>query len=318
MMRPSNSAWMLVFACAVAGSAAAADRDHKTTDRYPAAEGKRLALDAGNLDVRVRAADVHEIEVTTDLRIGGVGAEKADNWITRHTPVVEDAEDRLSITVQPGKSGFLGFGHLTARARLGAVVPSFLIPDITTTGGSIRVRGDFPLARPLLLRSSTGDMELNGAAGAVDIRSASGDTRIDVIRPLDRIFARTSSGNINLSGGAREAEVDTASGSVWLENLSGSALVVTSTGRITLRWDRLDPEHTVKVRSSSARVQLFLPDTVSPRGALTTTGGNIRCDLPGSVNEAGDTVELSGDGPELLVETASGAIIVSHWLSSEP
>lgn len=307
---------LLIALCLTALSATAAQREHSVTETFAAPDGIRIVIDTASVDIRLRTADVSQVEVASDFRISGVGEERAERYIASHVPTTKVAEGRITVTVSPGKSGFLGLGTLTARARLGFLTPGHVIPDITTTSGSITIRGDLPNAQPLYLRSATGDMELIGAASAVDIRSASGDARLELIRPADRIFARTSSGNLDLSGGAREVHADTASGSVWMENLSGNTEVVTSTGKITLAWDRLDADHRVVVRSDSGRIRLTLPDNVSPRGSLRTIGGSVRSDFPGIVNEAGDTVTLSGDGPELMIESASGDIVLeagSWW-----
>jgi len=296
--------------------ATAAQREHSRTEGFAAPDGTHVVIDTASVDIRLRTADISEVEVASDLRISGVGEERAERYISSHTPTTEVAEGRITVTVNPGKSGFLGFGTLTARARLGFLTPGHVIPDITTTSGSITIRGDLPNAQPLYLRTATGDMELIGAASAVDIRTASGDARLELIRPAERFFARTSSGNLNLSGGAKEVHADTASGSVWMENLSGNTDVVTSTGKITLTWDRLDADHRVVVRSDSGRIRLTLPDNVAPSGSLRTIGGTIKSDFPGIVNEAGDAVTLSGDGPELLVESASGDVVLeagSWW-----
>jgi len=294
--------------CLSAEVVPAAQREHSGTETFTAPDGTRVIIDTATVDIRLRTADVTEVEVATELRISGVGEERAERFISSHIPTTEVADGRITITVNPGRLGFLGLGTLTARARLGFLVPGHITPDITTTGGSISIRGDFPGARPLYLRTATGDMELVGAAAAVDIRSASGDARLELLRPLDRFFARTSSGNLSLSGGAREVHADTASGNIWMDNLSGNAEVVTSTGRITLTWDRLESENRVIARSDSSRIRLTLPEGVSPRGSLRSIGGSIRSDFPGTVNEAGDTITLSGDGPEIMAESASGDI----------
>jgi len=302
---PIVAAVILVLA---AGSLPAAQRDFSGTETFSAPDGTRVVIDTANVDIRIRTADVNEVEVATELHISGVGEERAERFISSHMPATEVEVGRISITVSPGRSGFLGFGTLTARTRIGFLMPGYVIPDITTTGGSISVRGDFPNARPFYLRTATGDMEFVGAAASVDIRTASGDARLELLRPLDRFFARTSSGNVSLSGGAREVHVDTASGSVWMDNLSGNTEVITSTGKITLTWDRLEPEHRVVVRSDSSRIRLTLPEGTAPRGSLRTIGGSVRSDFPGIVNDASDTVTLSGDGPEILVESASGDV----------
>ena len=290
------------------GQAMAAQKDIATTESFPSAESKHLEVDAADLDVRLRTADVDVIEADLLLHIGGTGEDKAQRWIDNHTPEFTDSVDRLQITVVPAKSGFLWFGSLSARARLSLLVPDELVPDITTTSGAIQIRGDFPNAHPLHLRTSTGNVEMDGAAASIDFRSAGGDAQIKVIRPLESFFARTSSGDVSLVGGARTARVDTASGRISLQNLSGDAEVSTSTAKIILRWDRLDAGSTVRVRSSSGSVQLVVPEGVSPQGTITTTTGSVRSELPGEVVEGGMTLRLSGDGPTFDIETASGEI----------
>ena len=301
----------LIFGLSMAVASApamAAQKDVATTKSFPSAESKHLKVDAADLDIRIRTADVNVIEADLLLHIGGTGEEKAQRWIENHTPEFTDSVDRLEITVVPAKSGFLWFGSLSARARLSLLAPDEIVPDITTTSGGIQIRGDFPNARPLHLRTSTGNVEMDGAAASIDFRSAAGDAQIKVIRPLENLIARTSSGDVSLVGGARAARVDTASGRISLQNLSGDAEVSTSTAKIILSWDRLDPGATVRVRSSSGSVQLIVPAGVSPQGTITTTTGSVRSELPGEVVEGGMTLRLSGDGPTFDIETASGEI----------
>ncbi len=286
----------------------AAQKDLDQTDRFPSTEGKVVEVDAADLDLRIRTADVDSIEVNTLLHIGGTGDDKGQRWIENHTPVFTDGEDRLQVVVDPGKSGFLGFGSLSAKARLALLVPGRVIPDLTTTSGNIQVRGDFPDARPLRLRTSSGNIEFVGAAVSLEARSAGGDAQIEVIRPLESFFAMTSSGEVRLVGGTREARVDTASGAIRLENLSGGVDVTTSNGKITLSWDRLEPGQNIRIRSSSGRVQLVVPGDVNPQGTLRTTTGSVRSELPGEVTADGTTLVLQGDGPTFDVETASGEI----------
>jgi hypothetical protein len=304
----SPAAWSIAVVAALAVPGSAAQREHTGVETFAAPPETRLVVDSATVDIRLRTGDVDEVEVATELRISGVGEERAEQFIESHMPATTISDGRITVTVKPGRLGFLGLGTLTARSRVELLVPHHVIPDITTTGGSISLRGDLPEARPLYLRTATGDMELLGAAAAIDIRTASGNTRLDLVRPLERLFARTSSGNLDVAGGAREVHADTASGSVWMNNLSGDAEVVTATGRITLSWDRLDTDHRIVVRSDSGRIRVTVPEHTSPRGGLRTIAGRIRSDFPGTVNDAGDTISLTGDGPEILIESASGDV----------
>jgi hypothetical protein len=316
-MLPAAASVVLTVA---ASTAWAAQREHSGVQSFAAPVDTRLVVDAATVDIRLRTGDVDEVEVATELRISGVGEDRAEQFIAAHMPSAEVEDGRISVTVKPGRLGFLGLGTLTARSRLDLLVPHHVIPDITTTGGSISLRGDLPEARPLYLRTATGDIELLGAAAAIDIRTASGNTRLDLVRPLERLFARTSSGNLDVTGGAREVHADTASGSVWMNNLSGDAEVVTATGRITLSWDRLETGNRVVVRSDSGRVRVTIPEGTSPRGSLRTIAGHVRSDFAGLVNDAGDTISLTGDGPEIHIESASGDVTLeagTWWGGSE-
>jgi hypothetical protein len=288
----------------------AAQRDLDLHEDFPAADGKQLDIDAEDLDLRVRVADVESIGVAVELHISGTGGDTAERWIESRTPTFRDSAERLQIEVAPEKTGWLGLGKLTARARLGILTPAFVLPDLTTTSGNISVHGDFPRAEPLFLRSASGTVSLVGAAVSVDARTVEGDIDVEVIRPLASFVASTSSGNVRMVGGSREVSSSTASGNIWLENLSGSLEATTATGKVTVTWDRLGPEQKVRIRSSSGRVHLMIPRGVSPRGRLTTTTGSVRSELPGEVVGDGSTLQLAGDGPEFDVETASGEIVL--------
>lgn len=300
-----------VLICTV-GAGEAAKRNIDLTRRYPITTGDRLVVDAAGSKLVVRVADIEEAVITSHLRISGVSQETADAWVDAVTPQVTRGEGQLGIVVSPAKKGTLSLAHLTAKARLLVAVPGAVVPDLTARSGDISVRGDFASADPLRLRTAGGRMEMTGAAASLDIRSTSGDARIVVVRPLARLFARTASGNVSVTGGLREAHVDTASGDISLDGLSGPVDLSTSSGKVFLRWDRLDTAAEVHIRSTKGRVEIVIPDTVDPSGELRTTTGEVRCELPATVTEEGHVVTLNGTGPRFDVESTSGLIILGH------
>lgn len=294
---------------AVAASAAAAERHLDESSRYQFEAGKRLVVDVEDQEVEVRVADIDEIRVRLELAISGVGAHKAESWIAAQTPSIVDGPDELVVSSHPSKTGFLALGYLTSRARLRVLVPPGAGCDISTAGGSITLRGDLSAADPLQLRSATGAISFVGTAPAIDVRTVSGEVRLELLRATRSLFARTSSGSVTLAGGAASAEVDTASGDVHLDNLSGSATVATTTGRIALRWVDTTQSDRISVRSTSGSVALTLPASADPAGSITTTGGTISGDLAPA--DSGQPVrQLAGVGPRLEVETASGDVTV--------
>lgn len=290
----------------------AAQRDLDKTWRVPVTAGERIIVDGANADVTVRAGDVLQAVVTAELHISGVSEETADSWLRDNTPNIDTANDHVRIALAPFHKGLFSLAHLTARANLSLVAPISVVPDVTTRNGDISLRGDFPSADPLRLRTADGKIEMTGAAISVDVRTTGGDARVEVVRPLERLFARTANGNVTLTGGAREVHVDTASGDVWLNNLSGNAEVTTSSGKITLHWDRMESTNTVRIRATKGTIRLIVPDNVSPQGELRTTTGQIHCSLQAKVAKDGRVVTLEGDGPRLDVESATGEIILGH------
>ncbi|RLE19778.1 MAG: hypothetical protein DRJ65_19640 [Acidobacteria bacterium] len=290
------------------GPADSAVREFFGSDSFVVSDGKQVVVNVWDVDVFVRAADTPMVRCTTDLRIAGTGAEKADQWIAARVPKFTENDKGLILTLEPGEEGFLGIGAFTRRRRVGLLIPHPVIPDLTTSSGTIAIEGDFLAADPLRLRTGSGSISFDGAAKSLEIRTTSGKTEVRVVRPLNRFWVRTSSGPVNLTGGALEVEVETASGDVSLAALSGSAVVTSVGGNLDLDWDHLGPDAVVTIRSLKGDITVTMPHSIRPSGILTTTSGAIKSEFPGEVNEKGDTVTLTGDGPRLEIETASGAI----------
>ncbi len=304
---------LVVVACLLSLAvwpAEGAVREFFGSDSFVVRDGGQVVVNVWDVDLFIRAADTPMVHCTTDLRIAGTGAEKADQWISTRVPKFTESDSGLSLNLDPGDEGFLGIGAFTRRRRLGILIPHPVIPDLTTSSGAITVEGDFFNGDPLRLRTGSGSISFDGAAIALEVRTTSGETEVRVVRPLNRFWARTSSGAISLHGGAREVEIETASGDVTLSALSGSAAVISVGGSLVLDWDSLPSDAVVTIRSLKGDLTVTLPHSVRPQGVLTTTAGEIKSEFPGEVNEAGDTITLAGDGPRLKLETASGAILL--------
>jgi len=298
----------------------AAVREYFGSDDFLVPDGHEVVVNIWDIDLFVRAAAGPMVHCTTDLRIAGTGADKADQWIAARVPKFSESENGLDLNLDPGHEGFLGIGAFTRRRRIGILIPYSLIPNLTTSSGTISIDGDFFNADPLQLRTGSGSIDFDGAAIAIEVRTTSGQTSVRVVRPLDHFLVRTSSGPVRLIGGAHSVEIETASGDVSLSALSGSASVTSVGGTLILDWDNVNPDTTISLRSLKGDITVTLPRGTHPQGMLTTTSGTIKSGFPGEVNEAGDTVTLVGDGPRLEIETASGAILLREnrgWFAPE-
>jgi DUF4097 and DUF4098 domain-containing protein YvlB len=294
----------------VAANAAAAERNEVIDRSFPATAGKVVLIDAGALDISVRSAEISEIRLHVELAAGAFKDTQATAWIDAHRPTIEDGDSQLKV-VAPDPGGIDLFkGVVITRARVELVLPPAVKPDLSTSSGSIRVEGEFPGGEPLRLRSASGDIDLNGWAPDMEVRSTSGDLQLRVARAVDHLLGRSASGSIFFAGGARNARCDTASGDIHLDGLLGPTEIATTSGNISASFDALPADSAVTVTSSSGRVRLTLPPGTKPQGTLATTRGEIRSSFTGTTGPEEQKLTFTGDGPKVDVTTTSGMIQV--------
>ena len=292
----------------VAGTAVAADKNEVINQTFPATPGKVVLVDAGALDLFVRAADIPDIRVHVELAAGAFKAAQATQWIDSHRPTFEDSEGQLRILAHDPGGVKLFKGVVVSKARMELVLPLTVSPDLSTTSSTMRVEGEFSDARPLRLRSASGDIELSGWAPDVEVRTTSGSVTLKAARAFDRLLARSASGMIALTGGARSVRCDTSSGAVSLAGLLGPLAVVTTSGDMTLAFDAIPPEAEVRLSSASGRVRLTLPPGTQPGGEVASVRGEIRSVYPGTSPANEPRLKLSGTAPKLTITTTSGKI----------
>ena len=182
-------------------------------------------------------------------------------------------------------------------------------------GGGLRVRCSksskpivvrCPEGTDLVLGTVSGNVQVQGPAGAVKVATVSGDIRVDSAASLD---VRTKSGNVEVGncegdcgvvvtsstvkiGEAGRAKVAAVSGRVEVEKLK-DAKVQTVSGKVDLG---ARGGGQVLVQTVSGNVDVSVPSERRPSTALKSFSGRIKCDC-----EAGD------DG-EVRIRTMSGAI----------
>ena len=267
-------------------------------------------MDAGPLDVTVRASDIPDIRLKIELVADALTEKKAIAWLDAHRATVQDTADELRITA-PNPPGINLFkGVLVTRAHIELTLPLNVRPDLSTASGSLRVAGEFPDARPLRLRTASGDSELTGWAPEIEARSTSGDISLHASRAFERLMARSASGSIELTGGARNVRCDTSSGDVRLSGVLGPVGIATTSGNIATRFDALQPGDEIHITTTSGRVALSLPPGSQPGGELISTKGEIRSSYPGLSDPKTIRLGLSGSGPKVFVTTSSSRIEV--------
>jgi DUF4097 and DUF4098 domain-containing protein YvlB len=292
----------------LAMSAAAAEKREEITKSFPYQEGKLVFVDAGPLDLSVRVSEINEIRVRVELVAGAFMASQATAWIEASRPTIEDKDGELRI-VAPSPGGVKIFkGVLITRAHIELVVPPRVLPDLSTSSGTLRAEGEFLGGKPMRLRAATGAIELTGWAPEIEGRSTSGDLTLRASRAIDKLMLRTASGSVLLIGGARSVRCDTSNGKIRLEGLIGPAGIATTSGSVTARFDSIAATDEIRISTTSGRVDVTLPPTSAPGGEIVSSKGDIRSKYAGHADPQGGKLQLAGAGVKVFVTTSSGRI----------
>jgi hypothetical protein len=180
--------------------------------------------------------------------------------------------------------------------------------------GSVDYSVEVPAGVPVTVKSSSGQVQVDGTSGPVDVSTSSGSVRVsNLAGPLQ---VQTSSGSVNLTNVSGEVRATTSSGSVSGTQLQHIARAQTNSGSVSLESVFADA---TQVTTSSGKVSLkLLPGSavqldvhsehgsVAPRGGLQLQNGVTRRDtLTG-------TIGTPAPGATLTVRTQSGDVVVSE------
>jgi hypothetical protein len=202
-------------------------------------------------------------------------------------------------------------GYSNCRGTIALKVPPGMALDLRSGSGDCRIDGD-TAGMPATCDTGSGDVEIHGAARSVTADTGSGDVRIRLAARAEKVKIDTGSGDVDFQGEAGEFEGDTGSGGITAMGLTGSARFDTGSGDVKAGWERLPAGTSVTADTGSGGVQLTLPAGTALSGLLGSSSGEIRCDFPGTLSSREKRYELSGGGgsASVRVKTGSGDITI--------
>ncbi len=178
-----------------------------------------------------------------------------------------------------------------------------------------------PTGSNIRLQSQSCDVTVTGEAQLVDVRTASGNIRLDETR--GKTLAQTASGDVSISSAGAGVDVRTASGDVQVGPVAGDALIHTTSGDIRLGAVAAN----LSARSVSGNVRVS--DAVSGQAEVNAVSGDVEIGVHAgtlaaihlsTVSGHTDTdFEVTGEAPdgdapvlEITVKTTSGDIRLHH------
>jgi DUF4097 and DUF4098 domain-containing protein YvlB len=175
-----------------------------------------------------------------------------------------------------------------------------LIVKVDHPNAEVRVRLQAPEGSALRAKTASGDVRTRGRLGDTDLKSASGDVKLDWVGSLE---AKIASGDLEVAQVAGDARVDSASGDVELGETLGGVTVRTASGDQQLRSV---VEGKVELASASGDIRVGIKRGSRLWVDARSMSGDVSSEL-----EVGDEAS-GGDGPlvELQVTAMSGDVSV--------
>src|SRR5271168_2080601 len=301
-------------ACIRAGSSATFDRTLKVQELV------RLEVSSGSGRVVVRKGQAGSVHVHGEVHVGGLmmgNAERRAQEIAANPPI--------------DQSGSL--------VRLGG-----RFSDSPFQGLSISYTVEAPADTQVSLKAGSGDVEISGLDGPVNVIESSGSVRVDEIK--DNVTIMTGSGAIRASriqgsvsfttgsASATFSEIredvrgNSGSGVIEVDRAQGRVNVHTGSGRIRVTGAAEDVRAgtgsgSIEIRgnpgkdafwdlgTSSGEIALAVPDNASFAVTAHTSSGNVHVDMPISIEEQSRKFLRArvGDGQaHVNLETRSGNI----------
>lgn len=150
----------------------------------------------------------------------------------------------------------------------------------------------------VVARTASGDIDL-GQADSVELKTASGDVKVDTC--ASRCDIVSASGDVRIHLVAGDLSVSTASGDVGVERAEGRVEVKTASGDI--RINRCSG-NSVEATSMSGDVDLGLPEGTRVEAEIDSLSGDVV--LPSRRPPSGDTER----NLKLRAKTVSGDVVV--------
>lgn len=184
----------------------------------------------------------------------------------------------------------------------------------------------------VMVRSSSGDIQVRGVGGEVDAHSNNGDIRVEDAASID---VGTISGDVTLLRVKGRVEATTVSGDLEVREADGDLKLESTSGDLTVEQSRardvelsttqgevsyagpIDANGRYEFHSHSGNVYLTIPGTSNARFAIETYSGEIDSDFPVTILPGDRSLSrrprrfefsVGAGGPRIIAETFNGNV----------
>ena len=165
-------------------------------------------------------------------------------------------------------------------------------PIQITWGGGLEVRVTCPSGTDLELSGGSTDLRVEGDLGAVSVRTAAGDVKLDAVRK--KLQVKTASGDVLVGTIEADGTVSTVSGDIGVDRIDGSLVARAVSGDV--RFTTVRGPLTLTTTSGDAKVESVEAGEVR----FQSVSGDARIGVGRGTRVWIDAASVSGDlGSEL-------------------
>ncbi|MGA8104365.1 MAG: DUF4097 family beta strand repeat-containing protein [Candidatus Acidiferrales bacterium] len=278
-----------------------------------------LELAAGSEDLKLTTGSSSQVHISAEFSVKAWSSAEAGRRvreISEH-PGIEQHGNVIRIGRNSSTGGSSEFKYeveappeteLRGSSGSGDVEVRGIKGPVNVTSGS----GDVALSdviEQIQVISGSGDIALSNITGPVHLTSGSGDIALENVH--GEIRARTGSGDVAISAPGGPVTVDTSGGDVSIAHASGDLRVHTSSGNVTVDGNPGEANFW-ELHANSGDVVLRLPSNPSFRLEARTSSGDIEASMPLTLDGSASKHEMRarlGDGKARVeIQTSSGNI----------
>ena len=255
----------------------------------------KLRVDAGN--VRVKASDGNSVVLSVDIRGRARDVERFD---VNTSQSGNDVEVRGEFR---NKGGWNNTENFDANWVL--TVPKEYRVEVETAGGDVEVVGTTGDVRG---GTSGGNVRVSDIRGAVRLETSGGDVQAENI--AGKVDLSTSGGSVKAKSIVGDAKLETSGGDVSADNVDGDVQAETSGGNVYVKLTSVNKG--VHAETSGGNIELVVSKSIGADVDLSTSGGEVVCDIPvtvqGKIAEDEVRGKLNGGGQRLFAHTSGGNV----------
>jgi DUF4097 and DUF4098 domain-containing protein YvlB len=264
---------------------------------FPTSAGKQLKIETSSGDIEVTTWDKNEVYVKI------WGNKKAEEKMRFS---FENRDGNIEIYGKKSGSSFFGWNN-NINVKYEVKVPRRFYPSLKTSGGNISV---INLKGNPYFRTSGGDIHVDKVEGDINGETSGGNINIGQVKGNTKLS--TSGGEIHAKWFEGNLDVHTSGGNISIAGQNGRVNANTSGGDVKLFYQGQNKGITLE--TSGGNIGIFLPADFGANAHLSTSGGDISCELNTSnvvkITSSKFEANLNNGGAELIARTSGGDVRV--------